>query len=63
MYNTRSLEDVATVYSMTNMFKYSFFPSTILEWNKLDLKKRKSNILLTLRNALIKAVKPILRPV
>ena len=29
MYNTRSLEDVATLYSRTDIFKYSFFPSTI----------------------------------
>ena len=36
------------------MFKYSFFPSTISEWNKLDLKIRQSKTLLTFRNALIK---------
>ena len=29
MNNTRSLEDVATLYSRTDIFKYSFFPSTI----------------------------------
>lgn len=40
MYNTRSLEDVATVCRMNNIFKYSFLPSTILECNKLDLKIR-----------------------
>ena len=38
MYNTQSVEDVAMLYSRTDIFKYSFFPSTISEWNKLDLK-------------------------
>ena len=37
-YNTHSVEDVAMLYSRTDIFKYSFFPSTISEWNKLDLK-------------------------
>ena len=34
LYNTRFLEDVTTFYSRTDAFKYSFFPSTIFEWNK-----------------------------
>ena len=38
MYNNRSVEDVAMLYSRTNIFKYSFFPSTISKWNKLDFK-------------------------
>ena len=32
--NTHFLEDVTTFYSRTDAFKYSFFPSTILECNK-----------------------------
>ena len=40
LYNTRSLEDVTTFYSRTDAFKYSFFPSAILEWNKLERKIR-----------------------
>ena len=54
MYNTPSLEDVATLYSRTGIFKYLFFLSTISEWNKLDLKIRQSKTLLNLRNSLIK---------
>ena len=46
-YNTHSVEDVAMLYSRTNIFKYSFFPSTISEWNKLDLKIWQSKVLLT----------------
>ena len=36
LYNTRFLKDVTTLYNRTVVFKYSIFPSTILEWNKLD---------------------------
>ena len=58
MYNTRSLEDVATLYSRTASFNYSFFPSAISEWNKLDLKIRQSKTLLSFRNDLIKIGRP-----
>ena len=47
MYNTRSLENLATLYSRADIFKYSFVLSTISEWNKLDLKMRQSKTLLT----------------
>ena len=63
MYNTRSVEDVAMLYSRTDIFKYSFFPSTISEWNKLDLKIQQSKTLLTFQNALIKIGWPIPKPV
>ena len=36
LYNTGFFKDVTTFCSRTNVFKYSFFPSTILEWNKID---------------------------
>ena len=58
LHNTRFLEDVTTFYSRTDAFKYSFFPSTILEWNKLERKIRQSSILLTFRNSLWKIGRP-----
>ena len=63
LYNTRSLEDVTTFYSRTDAFKYSFFPSTILEWNKLERKIRQSSTLLTFRNSLLKIGRPVPKPV
>ena len=51
------------LYSRTDIFKYSFFLSTISEWNKLDLKIRQSKTLLTFRNALIKIGRPIPKPI
>ena len=38
-YNTRLPEDVSTFYSRTDFLNYSFFPSTILEWNYALLRK------------------------
>ena len=34
--NTQNSEDIGTYHCQTDTFKYSFFPSTTLEWNKLD---------------------------
>ena len=59
MYSTRSLEDVVMLYNRTDIFKYLLFPSTISEWNKLDLKIGQSKTLLTFQNALIKIGRPI----
>ena len=61
--NTHFLEDVRTFYSRTGAFKYSFIPSTILEWNKLDRKIRQSSTLLTFRNSLIKIGRSAPKPV
>ena len=63
MYNTRSIEDVATLYSRTDSFKYSFFPFTTSGWNKLDLKIQQSKSLLSFRNPLIKIGRPIPKPI
>ena len=60
--NEENVENVAILHSRTNIFKYSFFPSTISDWNKLDLKIRQSKTLLTFRKVLIKARRPIPKP-
>ena len=59
MYNTRSLQNVATLYRRTDIFKYSFFPSTVSEWNKLEIKIRQPKAQLTFQNALKKISGPI----
>ena len=58
LYNTRFLEDATTFYSRTDALKYSFFPSAILEWKKLDRKIRQSSPLLTFRNSPLKIGQP-----
>ena len=56
-------EDVTTFYSRTNVFKYSFFSSTILEWNKLDRRMQQSTTMLSFRNALLKIGRSTPKPV
>ena len=41
-YNTRSLDQTEIYYCRTDAFKNSFFPYTVVEWNKLDLDIQKS---------------------
>ena len=40
--NFQSTEDVTSFYCRKGTFKYSCFPSTILELNNLDMKNTKS---------------------
>ena len=56
-YNTGNSEDVVTYHCRTDTFKYSFFPWTILEWNKLDLALRKSSYKV-FKNSLLKMIRP-----
>ena len=56
--NTRTNEDIKIFYSRTDVFKYSYFPATIVEWNKLDVTLRKSEFLPYFRNALLKIGRP-----
>ena len=35
-YNTRNSDHIETYYCKTDIFKYSFFPYVIVEWNRLD---------------------------
>ena len=57
-YNTRSLDQTETYYCRTDAFKNSFFPYTIVEWNKLDLDIRKSKSYAIFWNALLKIGRP-----
>ena len=34
-YNTQTTEDITTFYCRTDIFNYSFFPRTIMEYSKL----------------------------
>ena len=44
-YNTQNSDDITTFQSRAETFKFSFFPWSIVEWNKLDLKIRNSSYL------------------
>ena len=60
-YNTRNADQVETYYCRTDIFKNSFFPYTIIEWNKLDIDIQKSKSYTTFRNTLLKLGRPIQR--
>ena len=51
--NTWAIEDITTFYCRIDVFRYSYFSYTILEWNKLDMKIR-NQILLFFKNYLLK---------
>ena len=36
-YKTRNHDKIETYYCKTDLFKYSWFPYTIVEWNKFDV--------------------------
>ena len=61
-YNTRSIEDVAIFYCRTDVFKYSYFSHTILEWNKLDIQIRRSESFLPFKNSILKIGRPNAKP-
>ena len=57
-YNTRNQDNIETYYCRADLFKYSFFPYTIVEWNKLD-NTINSKPFLIFRNSLLKTGRPI----
>ena len=59
IYNTHNQDQIDTYYCGTDLFKYSFFPYTVVEWNKLDVTVRNAKSLLFFKNSLSKIGKPI----
>ena len=45
LYLTRNMHNISLLNKTHNFFKNSFFPSTIIEWNNLDPRLRKSESL------------------
>ena len=63
MYNTHSSDNVTTFYSRIDVYKYSFFPCTILEWNKLDENIQQSETIKSFRNSLLNIGRSTPKPV
>ena len=57
-YETRSTHSFGTYFCRRNAFKYSFFPYTIREWNKLGLQLRNEKSFKKFRNILLKLGRP-----
>ena len=61
--NTRNIENVENYYRRTDLFKYSFLPYVIVEWNKLDINLRNAKSFLIFRNSLLKIGRPMQNPI
>ena len=52
--NTWTTKDITKFYCRTIIFKYSYFPGTIMEWNNLVVELSKPGSLPYFKNALLK---------
>ena len=57
-YNTRNTDKVTLFHTKHNFFKNSFFPSTVIEWNKLDPNLRSTASLSVFKKNLLKFIRP-----
>ena len=61
-YDTRNSNHNEIYYSRTDIFKYSFFPYTIVELNRLDHTLHNSKFYNIFKNSLLKIGRPIRKP-
>ena len=57
-YNTRNANNIPQFNVKHNFFQNSFFPSVVIEWNKLDQNIRNSENLFIFRKKLLKFIRP-----
>ena len=57
--STHNSENVETGYFRTDQFKYSFFPYSRIEWDKIDINLRNAKSFLIFRKSLLKIGRPI----
>ena len=57
-YNTRNANNIPQFKVKHNFFKNSFFPSVVIEWNKLDLNMRNPENLFMFKKKLLKFIRP-----
>ena len=58
LYPTRNVLNIPLLNTNHNFFKNSFFPSTIIEWNKLDPGLRKAESLSYFKTNILKFMQP-----
>ena len=58
VYNTTNTNDIALINIKHNFFKINFFPSTIIEWNKLHPAIRNSANFSQFKEGILKFIKP-----
>ena len=57
-YNTRNISNIPQFKVKHNFFRNSFFPSAVIEWNKMNLNIRNSESLNVFKNSLLKFIRP-----
>ena len=57
-YNTRTNDKIPLFSGKHNFFINSFFPSTVTEWNNLDLKIRNSKTFSAFKKSILKFIRP-----
>ena len=57
-YNTRTNDKISLFSRKHNFFINSFFRSTFIEWNNLDLKIRNSKIFSAIKKSILKFIRP-----
>ena len=57
-YRTRNAQNILYINVKHQFFKNSYFPSTIIEWNKLDSNIRNSEILNIFKSKILKFIRP-----
>ena len=57
-YNTRNTDKITLFHTEHSFFKNSFFPSTVIEWNKLDSNLRSPTSLSVFKKNLLKFIRP-----
>ena len=57
-YNIRNTNDIPLMYIKHNFFENTFFPSTIIEWNRLDPAIRNSKSFNSFKESILKFIRP-----
>ena len=57
-YNTRNKKKFGTIFCRTELFKNSFLPYVLNEWNKLESKIRESQSFQSFRKSLLSLIRP-----
>ena len=59
-YRTRQCNKIPAINVKHDFFKNTFFPSTIIEWNKLDWKIKNSESIETFKKRILSFIRPSL---
>ena len=57
-YTTRNADCIPCFNIKHNFFRYSFFPSTLIEWNNLDINITKSKSYTTFKKSILRFIRP-----